>query len=231
MNKLQRIAAFGAALVMASTLLAGCGSRNEKDIQSKISIVAEGCEKTLASESGDIATYETLKVEKEIDGVIKNSSSETYVKYFLGADGLDFSLSKSYYTMKDEQKVVGDTYTFEKEGDVMIELTNGVGAYAQSAPDIFEEIRIDFESTDVERAKAEKLGKGVSKYTFVMTDDFANSFDREENGDSLDCTKVVYTYDVDVMSILSNITKEYTYTLTHGGETQEIVIFVDIKPE
>lgn len=231
MNKLHRIAAVAVALVMASTLLVGCGGRNEEDIQNKISTVAKGCEKIIASESGDIFTYATLKVEKEIEGLFKNCSSETYVKYFLNGDSLDFSLSETYYTMEDEQKVAGDTYVFEKEGDLMVEFKNEVGDYAQTAPDIFEEIRIDFESADVESAAAEKLGKGVSRYTFVMTDDFANGFDREGNGDSVDCTKVVYTYDIDVMSILSKITKEYTYTLTHGGESQEMVIFVDIKTE
>lgn len=232
MNKLHKIAALAVALIISSTLFLGCDSAKiEEQKASNISAVKVGCDKTLAKETGDISVYQMLKVEKEIDGVVKNVSEETYAKYVKTENGTDFSLTKYIYDIIDEEPVATEVHTVEKIGDQIIELKNGVGDFVDSAPDIFEEIYINFDSTEVASTALEDLGKGVNRYTFVMTDDYANSFDRGENGDSVDCTKVVFTYDVDVMSVLSKITKEYTYTLTYGGETQEMVIFVDIKTE
>lgn len=224
MNRLYRIAALGAALALASTVLVGC--RNEKDISEKLSIISESCEKTVTQESGEILIYKTLKVDTDIEGVAENSSEETYIKYANNTGDPDFTINRTSTVNASEQS---SSYEFVKEGDILIELYDGVGNFAQTAPDIFEGIRLDFDVSDIESIEVTSLSKGVKEYNILMTDEYADTFDSESDGTVIDCTKVVYCYYIDSMLELSNILRETTSTLTHNGESQTMVEFIDAK--
>ncbi len=228
MKRFCKIAAFCLALVMAAVIACGCGAKENYD--EALAAVKAGCDKFLAVDIGNIFTYKTVKVENEIEGLIWNGSEETNVKFSKDGEDHDFFLRRYVY-IGAQEPTLDSYYSFEKVGDTMVELINGVGGVAQTAPEIFTDVYLDFESSDIKSAEVKNLGKGEWEYKFVMSGEFANGFDREENGAKFDCTSVVLVYYIDVMSNLSNITKEYTYTLTYEGESQTVVEFFDIKTE
>ena len=228
MKRFCKIAAFCLAFVMITIVAVGCG--NKRNFDDSVAFVKAGCDKIITADVGNIFTYKTVMAEKQIEGLIEDGSEETNVKFSRNGEDYDFLLRRYVYSGGEAAALVSQ-YSFEKVGETMVELVNGVGGLAESAPEIFTEVYLNFESADIESAQVKDLGKGEWEYKFLMSEKFANGFDREENGANFDCTKVVLVYYVDVMSNLSNITKEYTYTFTYEGESQTVVEFFDIKTE
>ena len=224
MNRFFRIVSLGAALCVGAALLVGC--RDEKDISEKLELISEGCSKAISDESGEILVYKTVRFQNDVEGVLDSSIEETYVRFANNAGAPDFELTRD-----TTMSVSGDvsSYQFLKEGETMIELFNGSGGYATEAPDIFEEFYVDFEAADIESVKVTVKEKGFKEYRLMMTSSYANSFDTESDGLTKDCTSVIYCYYIDNYTNLSNILREFVYTVTYDGEAQRLVEFIDAK--
>lgn len=227
MKALLRTAALLAAFVLVCTMSA-CG-RNEAAIAESLDAVKESCKVEAEAKSGEICIYKTIKLDTDIEGIAQNSSIETYIKYVNETGDPDFALTE---TTKIATSNNSSTRTFEKEGELMLELVDGVGNFATEAPDIFEELHANFEVQDVESSDVVATGyKGIKEYKFVMTSEYANSFDTERDGAVLDCIAVKYTYSIDGSKDIATILREYTYTITYDGQSQTLVEVVDVKPQ
>ena len=224
MNRFLKIVSLGMALFIGATLLVGC--RDEKDITQKIELVFEASDKAISDENGEILIYKTVKLDKDIEGVLVNTSEDTFVQFRNNIDEPDFELTRDYSESGAEKST---QYQFVKEGDVMIELFDGRGDYAEVAPDIFEEFKLTFTAADVDYIEVTAKEKGFKEYKFYMTEAYINTFDSEADGLTKDCTDIAYGYYVNNYKNLSNVLREYVYTVTYNGEAQQLIEFVDAK--
>lgn len=224
MNRFLKTVSLIMALLIGAVLFVGC--RNEKEIAEKLALVFEAFDKATTEESGEILIYKTVKLEKDIPGVLVNTSEDTFVQFRNNIDAPDFDLTRDYSESGAEKSV---QYKFSKEGELMVELVDGMGVYAEVAPDIFEEFKLSFTAADVDYIEITTKEKGFKEYKFYMTEAYINTFDSEADGLTKDCTDIAYGYYVDNYKNLSNVLREYVYTVTYNGEAQQLIEFVDAK--
>ena len=129
MNKFLRGACFAAALVVSTSMLFSC----KEDYSEELAKITETTDKALGLEKGEILVNETFTLEKDIADVAENGTIETFVRFSNGPESPDFELEKTEYMINAGSNPV---YTFVKSGETMFELFDGVGEYAEDAPDI-----------------------------------------------------------------------------------------------
>lgn len=224
MNRFLKMLSLALVLLIGVALFAGC--RNEKDISEKLDLIFEACDKAIGDESGEILIHKTVKLNTDIEDILESSTEETFVQFRNNSGEPDFNLTRDYSATNSDSV---SNYEFAKEGEVMIELFDGSGDYATEAPDIFEEFRVKFTASDVESIEITTQEKGFKEYKLYMKSSYANGFDSEADGLTKDCISVAYCYYVDNYKNLSNILREYVYTVTYEGESQELVEFIDAK--
>ena len=224
MNRFLKMLSLALALLVGAMLLASC--RNEKDISEKLDLIFEACDKAIGDESGELLIHKTVKLDADIEDVLESSTEETFVQFRNNSGDPDFNLTRDY-SSKNSANV--SNYEFAKEGDVMIELFDGSGNYVTEAPDIFEEFKVKFTASDVDEMVVTPKEKGFKEYKFYMKAAYANGFDTESDGLKKDCVGVAYCYYVDNYKNLSNILREYVYTVTYGEESQKLTEFIDAK--
>ncbi len=224
MNRFLKTVSLIMALLIGTVLFVGC--RNEKEIAEKLELVFEASEKAITDESGEILIYKTVKLDKDIADVLVNTSEDTFVQFRNNIDEPDFDLTRDYSESGAEKST---QYKFSKEGDLMVETFDGMGAYAEVAPDIFEEFRLTFTAQDVDYIEITTKEKGFKEYKFYMGKSYVNTFDSEADDLKKDCTDIVYGYYVDNYKNLSNVLREYVYTVTYNGESQTLIEFIDAK--
>ena len=222
MNKFLRGACFAAALVISASTLFGC----KKDISEELSIITEVSDEALGITEGEILVNETIKVEKAIEGVVQNGNIETYVVFSNGPENPDFELQRNEYAGDSE---IAPVYTFVKSGEIMFELFDGVGEEVDTAPDIYEALRIDFDADDIKSLESSIAEKGNTCYTLTMIGDYADKYDSSADGADFDCTEVVICYYINSLGKLTKRTCEITSTLTVNGEAQTVTRFIESK--
>ena len=223
MKTTLRIAAAVAALAMTAAMTAGC--RNEKQITENLAAALAGSELLLAQESGEIMIYESVKLDRDVEGHAVNSVTESYVKFVVADGELEYDLGATV------TRVVGGavtTYDATCENGKFSQFLNlaPVPESEMARPDLFDRFRITFTAADVEKVETADAGGGVTFYSMTMTDAYADSFDTETDGVKYDCERVVYNYYLDAAGILRQVLGEQTATLTDtAGESQEVVKF------
>ena len=225
MKNIRKITALFSALFIITALLSGC--RNEKKLSEDFEIPKNGCESAIKLPSGEIMVYETLKTEKNIEGKVCSSVTETYIKFVQG-DELEYDFTES-----EKITSTGEVNMFEatRERGKLTVTRNGEKLPDTDEPDIFGYFRIDYEIADVDRIEVLSTGDGQTLYTVTMTGAYADRFDSSENGVDIVCDKVLYNYYVDSTGVTRNVLSEFTSTLTCDGESQTIVRFVQATIE
>ncbi len=227
MNKFCRIAALGVAVFLSASMFFGC--RDEKDIAEKFAFISESCDKALALESGEILIYDSVKLNKDVEGAAQNGTTETYIVFENGPKSPDFGLEKNVMLDASDK---ASKYELVKTPETVIEFVDGVGKELPKdteMPDIFEIFRVSFEASDIEDVTVTLLDKGIRSYTLTMSDEYADKYDFNEGDASSDCTGVVICYYINSVKELSNVTFEITSELTASGETQTVTRFIDAK--
>ncbi len=222
MNRFLRGASFAAALIISASTLFGCG----KDFSEELTLINQLSDTVMSVEAGEILINETVTLEKDITGVEESRAIETYVRFSNGPESPDFELEKNEWITATGENTV---YTFVKSGETMFELFDGVGGYAEEAPDIYETLRIDFDAEDITDLEVSNAEKGNDCYKLTMTGDYANKFDKESDGVKFDCTNVVICYYIDSLGNFTKRTCEITTALTADGETQTMTQFIEAK--
>lgn len=187
-------------------------------------VVKASSEWAVSLESGEILVHESVTVDENIEGGYVNRSSETYVR-FSGENASDFEL-KSTSSVDGAESV---TYELIKDGDRILALENGEGDFVDGAevPDIFENLRVEFEATNIKDASVEIGLKGVKSYKLTMNKEYTDSFDSETDGVLYDCTGLIYTYYVNPHGELEKAVYETTASITCGDMVQNVVTVVD----
>ncbi len=224
MKRFLKILSIAAALIICVAAFAGC--RNSKDISEKLDLIFEVCVSEISDESGEILIYRNVSVEKDIEDVLAGVTEETFVQFRNNTGAPDFNLTRTSASSDSDETL---EYEFAKEGEFMVELFNGSGDIATEAPDIFEEFKIRFSASDVEKIEVSQQAKGFKEYKITMKAAYADGFDTEEDGLLKDCTGVVYCYYIDNYKNLSNILRQFNYKATYEGETQKVVEIIDAK--
>ena len=227
MNKFCRIAALGVAVLLSASMLFGC--RDEKDIADKFAIINESCDRALSLESGEILIYDTVKLDKDVEGVAQNGTTETYIVFENAPEDPHFGLERTEIL---DARDTASKYELIKNDKAVIEFIDGVGkelAIDTEMPDIFEIFRINFDVSDIEDVTVTLLDKGIRAYALTMSDEYANKYDFNEEGISSDCTDVVICYYISSVKDFGNVTFEITSKLTADGETQTVTRFIDAK--
>ena len=224
MNRYIKGAALGLAFILSSTIFCGC--QNETNIADKLAIVTEISDKALSISEGEILIKETVTAEKDIEGVAQSMDIETYVRFTSGPEAPDFELERSQLITS-----TGDCseYNFVKSGETLLELFDGVGDYADEAPDIYETFNIDFGVDEISEFEVIDAEKGNDCYKMTMTPEYADKYDTESDGAKFDCTSVVICYYIDSVDRFTKRTCEITFTLTVDGESQTVTRFIESK--
>ena len=231
MNRFLRGASLAAALIVSTSMFFACGNNpngkiNKKDFEEKLTFINEVSDKALNIEKGEILVNETVTLENDIESVAKNRTIETYVRFSNGPEMPDFELEKTT-CLKGSEDV--ERYTFVKSGETMFELFNGVGEYAEEAPDIYEALRIDFDVDSIKNIEVLDAEKGNDCYKLTMVNEYANKFDKDSDGVKFDCTEVIISYYVDSLGHFTKRTCEITTTLIANGESQSMTQFIEAK--
>ncbi len=222
MNRITKIAALTTALCLAATMTVGC--RNEKQISNDLAVAIGGSELLLALESGEIMLYESVKLDTDVEGHAVNSVTESYVKYAMNGDALEYDLGATV------TRVVGGaitSYDARFENGTFTQTLNHkpVSTDEMPEPDLFERFRIDFTAADVENIDTAQV-QGATLYIVTMGADYVDGFDTETDGVKYDCTEMVYNYYVDGAGVLRQVLSEQTATLTTtDGNSQQVVKF------
>ncbi len=225
MKKNVRIAALGISLLLAASAAFACGDNGQT--AEAYTIIKESTDKALSIESGEILIYEMNTADKDFEGHILNKSSETYIRY-TGTEEPDFDLNATITAIATGET---DTYELIKDGENVLELTNGEGAFIEDAvlPDIFEIFRLGYDVKDIKSVEVVWQEKGVQLYSLTMNSQYANKFDATEDGVTTDCTGVVLSYYINSVKELQKVVCEYTSTVTVNGETVNVVKAIDAQ--
>ncbi len=225
MKKNVRIAALGISLLLAASAAFACGDNGQT--AEAYTIIKESTDKALSIESGEILIYEMNTADKDFEGYALNKSSETYIR-FTGTEDPDFNLSATITAVDAGQ---ADTYELIKDGENVLELTNGEGAFIEDAvlPDIFELFRLEYDVKDIKSVEVVWLEKGIQLYSLTMNSQYANKFDITEDDMTTDCTDVVLSYYINSVKELQKVVCEYTSTVTVNGESVKVVKAIDAQ--
>ena len=222
MKTTLRIAAAVAALAMTAAMTAGC--RNEKQISESLAAAVAGSELLLAKESGEIMIWESVKLDRDVEGHAVNSVTESYVKYVGNGDTLEYDLGATVTRVVGGEKT---TYDACQENGAFSQFLDyaPIPESEMARPDIFDRFRIDFTSADVEKVEKASADKGVTFYSMTMTKAYADSFDTAADGVKYDCERVVYNFYIDAAGVLTQVLGEQTAKLTDPEGTQTVVKF------
>lgn len=225
MKKTVKIASLGMAVCLAAASLFACGDKTQ--ITDTYAIIKESTDKALGIESGEILIYEMNTASEDFEGYVLNTSTETYIR-FNGTEAPDFDLNATSVVTATGEST---TYELIKDGENVLELTNGEGSFVEDAvlPDIFETFRLDFDEGDIKSVEIVRMEKGVQLYELTMTSKYADKFDTEADGASTDCTGVVLAYYIDSVKNLQKLVCEYTSTVTVDGVSKQVVKAVDAQ--
>jgi len=229
MKSTLRIAAAVAALAMTAAMTAGC--RNEKQIEESLAAALAGSELLLTQESGEIMIYESVKLDRDVEGHAVNSVTESYTKFAVTGDELEYDLGATV------TRVVGGAITsydacYENGKFEQFLNLEPIPESEMARPDIFDRFRIGFTAADVEKVEAAELEGGVTFYAMTMKNAYADSFDTETDGVKYDCKRVVYNFYLNADGILGQVLGEQKATLTDAeGKSQDVVKFTQATYE
>lgn len=212
MNKIIRISALCAALFVTGAVITGCGGSAKYDEQ--FAVIVKSCEKALAVVKAEIEVNENITVDEEIEGVVKNGSSYTYIQYDLG-ESPAYSVkttdgTSEYALFKDERG------TFEVKGD-------NLTVYTGEDPDFKKYIELNFAVEDIKKIEVAFGDKGTKLYTVSMKSSYADKFDADTDAGKYDCTAVQYIYKIDSLSRLKSVETKYTAKQSYSGKTVNTV--------
>lgn len=220
MNRIIRIAAIGALATVVLAALSGCGGSEKYSEQ--YTVISESCGKAVAAGKAELAIDENIKIDKDIEGVIENKSTYTYITYEKG-DVLNFEV-------KGEDSSSEHPYQmFIHEGTIYEYKDGEVTEYIGEEPDFSEYVSLGFALDDVKKISVEYGEKGTKLYTVTMNSSFVDGFDAKIGDGEYDCTDVTFVYQIDSLIRLKAISAEYTAKVTYGGETLDTVRTVAIQ--
>lgn len=218
MKRIWKIAALALSLSVVCAGFIGC--RNENKMNEELSAVKSGIEKTRTLGSGEVMVYATFKPEKEIEGTILTSVTESYAK-FLNSGTLEYDFTETTkYISVDEMK----SYEATVENGTTIVSRDGVVVDPSEAPDIFSAFTVDYEVADIDKIEVIDAGE-QTLYTVTMKSDYAAKAGYSENGVDYKGEKARFNYYIDLAGTARKVVSEYTYEATVGGETQTVVVF------
>ena len=218
MKRIWKIAALALSISVVCAGLMSC--RNENKMTEELSAVKSGIEKTRALGSGEVMVYATFKPEKEVEGTLLTSVTESYAK-FLNSGTLEYDFTETTkFTSGDDMK----SYEATVENGTTIVSRDGVVVDPSEAPDIFSAFNIDYEVADIDKIEVIDAGE-QTLYTVTMKDSYAAKADHSENGVDYKGRKVRFNYYLDLAGTARKVVSEYTYEVTVGGGTQNVVVF------
>ncbi len=223
MNRFIRFASVLTVLAAALSIFAGCGAESSEYLDT----IQLSCGHTFTLQQGELMIYEGIKADTPVGDSICSSTSETYVKFVNGENGLEYDLTQTRHN-----DVTGETDTFDAhlEKGVLLQTLNDENLPEDAeACDPFADFRADYTMKDVKSIQFVQDEADYRSYSVYMKDSYCKEYAKklcpEEDGVKITPVSLIFEYYIDISGLSRVIMRELTAEVTANGSTQTVVWF------